>query len=199
MESDEYKTISDKKTGEGCYTEKRSKFLAFAHHAETAEQAKELATLYKKKYFDARHVCFAYMLGNERNEYRCNDDGEPSGTAGKPILGQINKNELTNIFIAVIRYFGGVKLGTGGLAVAYRTAASLAISDAITVTRHVEEKVDCLFPYEMLDSVMRVVKDMQPRIISQDYGNTCSMTLSIRKAEADKLRNRLENVLISKQ
>ena len=116
---DAYKTISENKTGEGYYTEKRSKFLAFAHHVETVDEVKDIVAQYRKKYFDARHVCWAYMLGDERTEFRANDDGEPSSTAGKPILGQINSRELTNILVVVIRYFGGVKLGTSGLIVAY--------------------------------------------------------------------------------
>ena len=115
---DEYKTI--KTEGEGYYTEKRSKFLAFAHHVESVEQIKDLLAGYRKKYYDARHVCYAYMLGPERTEFRANDDGEPSSTAGKPILGQINSNELTDILIVVVRYYGGVNLGTSGLIVAYR-------------------------------------------------------------------------------
>ena len=123
---DEYKTI--KTEGEGYYTEKRSKFLAFAHHVESVEQIKDLLAGYRKKYYDARHVCYAYMLGPERTEFRANDDGEPSSTAGKPILGQINSNELTDILIVVVRYYGGVNLGTSGLIVAYREAAADAIA-----------------------------------------------------------------------
>ena len=126
MNSDEYRTI--KTEGEGYYTEKRSKFLAFAHHVTSVEDIKELLAGYRKKYYDARHVCYAYMLGPERTEFRANDDGEPSSTAGKPILGQINSNELTDILIVVVRYYGGVNLGTSGLIVAYREAASDAIA-----------------------------------------------------------------------
>ena len=131
---DSYKTISEKKVGEGYITEKRSKFLAFAHHVDTVDEVKEIVAAYRKKYFDARHVCWAYMLGPERTDFRANDDGEPSSTAGKPILGQINSNELTNILVVVIRYFGGVLLGTSGLIVAYKTAASEAIADALLET-----------------------------------------------------------------
>lgn len=117
--TDEYKTITSK-VGEGYYTEKRSKFLAFAHHVETVDEVKDLVASYRKRFYDARHVCYAYMLGSERAEFRANDDGEPSSTAGKPILGQINANILTNILVIVVRYYGGVNLGTGGLIVAYR-------------------------------------------------------------------------------
>ena len=132
--TDEYKTI--KFEGEGYYTDKRSKFLAFAHHVSTVEEIKEILARYRKKYFDARHVCYAYMLGPERTEFRANDDGEPSSTAGKPILGQINSNELTDILIIVVRYYGGVNLGTSGLIVAYREAAADAIAHSEIETRH---------------------------------------------------------------
>ena len=124
---DEFKTIKDK--SEGTYSELRSKFLAFAHHVTTVDEAMALVDQYQKKYYDARHVCWAYMLGAERELFRSNDNGEPSGTAGKPILGQINSNELTDIIILVVRYFGGVKLGTRGLFVSYKTAAAEAIAN----------------------------------------------------------------------
>ena len=127
--TDEYFTIKDN-ISEGFYSEKRSKFLAFAFHVTTEEEIKEIVSEYRKKYYDARHVCWAYMLGAQRTEFRANDDGEPSSTAGKPILGQINKNELTDILIIVVRYYGGVNLGTSGLIVAYRTAAAEAIANA---------------------------------------------------------------------
>lgn len=190
---DEYKTITNK-IGEGTYSEKRSKFLAFSHHVETLDEVKEIVASYRKKYYDARHVCYAYMLGAERIEFRANDDGEPSSTAGKPILGQINSNELTDILIIVVRYYGGVNLGTGGLIVAYKAAAALAIEDSVQEIRQVEELVKYDFPYVMMNDVMRVVKEMQPRIVSQEYDNTCSITLSIRKSEAETLRGRLKKL-----
>ena len=190
---DEYKTITNK-IGEGTYSEKRSKFLAFSHHVETLDEVKEIVAAYRKKFYDARHVCYAYMLGAERTEFRANDDGEPSSTAGKPILGQINSHDLTDILIIVVRYYGGVNLGTGGLIVAYKAAAALAIEDSIQETRLVEELVKYDFPYVMMNDVMRVVKEMQPRIVSQEYDNTCSITLSIRKSEADALRGRLKKL-----
>ena len=190
---DEYKTITNK-IGEGTYSEKRSKFLAFSHHVETLDEVKEIVASYRKKYYDARHVCYAYMLGAERTEFRANDDGEPSSTAGKPILGQINSNELTDILIIVVRYYGGVNLGTGGLIVAYKAAAALAIEDSVQEIRQVEELVKYDFPYVMMNDVMRVVKEMQPRIVSQEYDNTCSITLSIRKSEAETLRGRLKKL-----
>nr|WP_302189613.1 YigZ family protein [uncultured Prevotella sp.] len=190
---DEYKTITNK-IGEGTYSEKRSKFLAFSHHVETLDEVKQIVASYRKKYYDARHVCYAYMLGAERTEFRANDDGEPSSTAGKPILGQINSNDLTDILIIVVRYYGGVNLGTGGLIVAYKAAAALAIEDSVQEIRQVEELVKYDFPYVMMNDVMRVVKEMQPRIVSQEYDNTCSITLSIRKSEAETLRGRLKKL-----
>jgi uncharacterized YigZ family protein len=189
---DEYRTL--KTGGEGYYTDKRSKFLAFAHYVSTIEEIKDILARYRKKYFDARHVCYAYMLGPERTEFRANDDGEPSSTAGKPILGQINSNELTDILIVVVRYYGGVNLGTSGLIVAYREAAADAIAHSEIETRQVEEIITYNFPYPMMNDVMRIVKDMQPRIVSQTYDNTCEIRLSIRKSEAEQLRNRLQKL-----
>ena len=190
--TDEYKTITG--TSEGYYTEKRSKFLAFAHHVDSLDEVKAIIAQYRKKYYDARHVCYAYMLGPERTEYRANDDGEPSSTAGKPILGQINSNELTNVLIVVVRYYGGVNLGTSGLIVAYREAAADAIAHTAIEMRQVEETVTYDFPYVMMNDVMRIVKEMQPRIVEQSYNNTCQIKLSIRKSEADILRSRLEKL-----
>lgn len=189
---DSFRTIS--KEGEGYYTEKRSKFLAFAHHVECIDDVKELLAHYKKKYFDARHVCYAYMLGPERTDFRANDDGEPSNTAGKPILGQINSNELTEVLIVVVRYYGGVNLGTGGLIVAYREAAADAIRNSEIIDKVVEEQVDFEFPYVMMNQVMKVVKEMQPRVLSQNYDNTCLISLSIRKSLAEQLKVRLNKL-----
>lgn len=191
--TDEYKTIAT--TSEGYYTEKRSKFLAFAHHVETVDAVKELVAAYRKKYYDARHVCYAYMLGAERTEFRANDDGEPSSTAGKPILGQINSNQLTDILIVVVRYYGGVNLGTSGLIVAYREAAADALAHASIETRQVEEVITYSFSYPQMNDVMRIVKDMNPRVLSQTYDNVCQIVLSIRKSEAEQLRNRLTKIL----
>ena len=189
MASDEYKTING--TSEGTYSEKRSKFLAFAHHVESEDEIKALLQEYKKKYYDARHVCYAYVLGPDRKTFRANDDGEPSGTAGKPILGQINSAELTDIFVAVVRYYGGVNLGTGGLIVAYRTATMEALANAEIVTREVEEQITYTFPYVMMNGVMKVVKEMRPRIVSQNFESTCEIKLAIRQSEAQQLRDRL--------
>ena len=187
--TDEFKTI--KNAGEGYYTEKRSKFLAFDEQVETVDEVKQLIDGYRKKYYDARHVCYAYMLGAERTEFRANDDGEPSSTAGKPILGQIYSAELTDILIVVVRYYGGVNLGTSGLIVAYREAAADAIAHCQVETRQVEEVVSYSFAYPMMNDVMRIVKDMGPRIVSQTYDNTCDIKLAIRQSEAPQLRQRL--------
>lgn len=191
--TDQYRTITHQ-MGEGFYSEKRSKFLAFAHHVTTENEVKELLQTYKKKYYDARHCCYAYMLGADRSVFRANDDGEPSSTAGKPILGQINAHELTDILIVVVRYFGGTKLGTSGLIVAYRTAAGAAIENAQIETRYVEDIIDYSFTYPLLNEVMRVVKELEPRIVSQTFDNTCHISLAIRKSQVDELRQRLQQL-----
>ena len=190
---DEFLTITDT-PAEGFYSEKRSKFLAFAFHVTSEEEVKQYVAEFRKKYYDARHVCWAYMLGADRTDFRANDDGEPSSTAGKPILGQINKNELTDILIIVVRYSGGVNLGTSGLIVAYRTAAAEAIANAEIVSQFVEEEVVFDFPYIMMNDVMKIIKDMSPRIISQTYDNTCEMKLSIRKSEAPMLKAKFDKL-----
>lgn len=189
---DSYKTI--KALAEGTYSEKRSKFLAFALPVKSVDEVKEIVAEYQKKYYDARHVCYAYMLGPERLEFRANDNGEPSGTAGKPILGQINSNELTDILIIVVRYFGGVKLGTSGLIVAYKIAAAEAIAAAEIIEKTVDEDVTFWFEYPFMNDVMRIVKEEEPQIVSQGYDTDCSMTLRIRKDSMPKLKSRLEKV-----
>ena len=191
--TDVYNTIASQ-TAEGFYSEKRSKFYAFAFHVESEEEVKTIVQAYGKRFYDARHVCWAYVLGADGSVSRANDDGEPSSTAGKPILGQIVKNGLTDILVIVVRYFGGVKLGTSGLIVAYRTAAADAIEHATVETRYVEETVVFDFSYVMMNDVMRVVKEMKPRIVSQDFDNSCRITLSTRRSEAEALRTRLEKL-----
>lgn len=189
---DTYKTITE--ISEGIYTEKRSKFIAAAIPVRTVEEVKEHLETYQKKYYDARHVCYAYILGHERKNFRANDNGEPSGTAGKPILGQINSNELTDILVIVVRYFGGIKLGTSGLIVAYRAAAAEAIAAATMAERTVDEEITVLFEYPFMNDVMRVVKEEEPEITRQSYDMDCSMTLRIRKSAMPRLRARLEKV-----
>lgn len=192
MTSDTYLTIAA--PSEGIYTEKRSKFIAMALPVHTVDEVKVLLDTYQKKYYDARHVCYAYMLGPERKDFRSNDNGEPSGTAGKPILGQINSHNLTDILVIVVRYFGGIKLGTSGLITAYRAAASEAIGAATVVERTVDEEVTFFFEYPMMNDVMRIVKEEGPSIVSQGYDTDCSMTLRIRRSLMPRLRQRLENV-----
>ena len=179
--TDEFRTIDG--ASEGTYSEQRSKFLAFAHHVTTVDEAMQIVSMYQKEYYDARHVCWAYMLGADRLTFRSNDNGEPSGTAGKPILGQINSNDLTDIVIIVVRYFGGVKLGTSGLISAYRTAASAAIANAKVVERTVDIEHTFGFEYPFMNGVMKVVRDMGATIVSQSYDMDCSMTLSIRSSK----------------
>lgn|SRR5574344_865752 len=192
MQSDEFKTISI--SGEGTYTEKRSKFLAFSHPISSADEAMTIVASYRKKYYDARHVCYAYVLGADRQIFRSNDDGEPNSTAGKPILGQINSNELTNILIVVIRYYGGINLGTGGLIVAYRTAAAEAIKASTVIIEIDEDTITHKFTYPMMNGVMRVIRDMNSRIISQHFDNTCEIVLAIRKSKTQQLLQKLSDL-----
>ena len=167
---------------------------SYAIPVRTVEEVKEQLDKYRKQYYDARHVCWAYMLGPERLTFRANDDGEPSSTAGKPILGQINSNGLTDILIVVIRYFGGIELGTSGLIVAYRTAAAEAIAAAEIEERTVDEDITIAFEYPYLNGIMRIVKEENPVIVSQKFEMDCEMTLRIRKGEAERLKARLLKV-----
>ena len=189
---DTYRTIRD--LSEGYYTEKRSRFLSFALPVRTPDEVKTLIDAYRKKYYDARHVCWAYMLGPDRTTFRANDDGEPSSTAGKPILGQINSNNLTDILIIVVRYFGGIELGTSGLIVAYRTAAAEAIAAARIEERTIDETITITFEYPHLNSVMRIVKEDKPDVLTQSFELTCEMTLRIRQSRMDALKSRLLKV-----
>ncbi len=192
--SDEYKTVTSE-IAEGFYSEKRSKFYAFVHHVTSEDEIKAIIAGYHKSHYDARHICYAYVLGSDKTRFRANDDGEPSSTAGKPILGQIIKNDLTDTLVIVIRYYGGVNLGTSGLIVAYRTAAADAISRVTVVTRQIEESVKFKFPYELTNSVMKVVKELSPRILSNDYNdNICDMVFSIRKSQAEILKKKLKQI-----
>ncbi|HJD95357.1 MAG TPA: YigZ family protein [Bacteroides togonis] len=192
MNEDVYRTIAA--PAEGIYTEKRSKFIAIALPVRTVDEVKALLEEYQKKYYDARHVCYAYMLGPQRKDFRANDNGEPSGTAGKPILGQINSNELTDILIIVVRYFGGIKLGTSGLIVAYKAAAAEALAAAEVVEKTVDECIRFWFEYPFMNDVMRVVKEEGPEIVEQGYDMDCRMTLRIRSSLMLRLRARLEKV-----
>ena len=192
--TDKHKTVHKNTIGEGFYSEKRSKFLAFVHHIDSADEALTIVKQYKKKYYDARHCCYAYRLGAEGAEFRANDDGEPSSTAGKPILGQLISNEITDTLICVIRYYGGVNLGTSGLIVAYREAAADGIAHATIEEKFVERLVCYTFSYPMMNDVMKIVKDMNPRIVEQNFDNTCEIILSIRESLADELEARLKKL-----
>lgn len=198
---DTYQTI--KGNSKAQFTEQRSRFISFAWHVTNVEQVKEYVAALQKEYYDARHICYAYMLGPEREDWRANDNGEPSGTAGKPILGQINSANLTDILICVVRYFGGVKLGTSGLIEAYREAARQAIAESEIITKFVESRVEVLFNYAMMNDLMRIVKDMEPQIIEQEYGEftcdmsdrtfDCRMLLGIRMSQAGPLMDRIRD------
>lgn len=192
MQDDTYKTITG--MSETVFTEKRSKFIAAAIPVRTLEEVKSHLEAWQKKYYDARHVCYAYMLGAERKDFRANDNGEPSGTAGKPILGQINSRELTDVLVVVVRYFGGIKLGTSGLIVAYRTAAAMALDEAEIIEKTVDDTVTVAFEYPFMNDVMRIVKEESPEILEQSYDMDCLMTLRIRRSMMEKLRARLEKV-----
>lgn len=191
--TDSYKTITES-IGEGYYTEKRSKFIAYAHHVRNEEEVKSLLQVYRKKYYDARHICYAYRLGADGTTFRMNDDGEPSSTAGKPIHGVLLSNELSDVVVFVVRYYGGINLGTSRLIVAYREAAQDAINNCEIIEQLVEEEFTYTFAYPMMNSVMKVVKDLQPRIVSQSFDNTCSITLSIRQSEMPRLKAAFEKL-----
>lgn len=190
--ADTYLTLA--RPSEAIFREKMSKFLAFAHPASTVEEAKAVIAQYQKKYFDARHVCWAYMLGFERTDFQSNDNGEPSGTAGKPILGQINSFGLTDTVIVVVRYFGGIKLGTSGLIAAYREAARLSLEEAEIVERKVMKQISFTFPYLSMNDVMRLVKQSNLEILSQQFDNACAMTLAVRADDYDTLTSRLRDI-----
>ena len=192
VESDVYKTIAA--VSEGYVTDQRSKFISCAIPVQTPEEVKEKINAFRKQYYDARHVCWAYMLGAERLQFRVNDDGEPSSTAGKPILGVINSKGLTDILIVVVRYFGGVKLGTSGLIAAYRAAALDAVEHAEIIEKTVNETIAIKFPYPFLNDVMKIVKEINPQILAQTFDTNCEMTLQIRQSETEKLKNRLLKV-----
>lgn len=192
--ADTYKTITEKSSG--LYREKGSKFLSFAIPVSSVDDVKRILQDYRKEYFDARHVCYAYMLGPDRTDFRANDDGEPSGTAGKPILGQINSNELTNVLIIVVRYFGGVLLGTGGLITAYKEAASNAIHNSQMVTKIVKTEITIRFDYLIMNDIMSFVKQINAEIEHQSFDNECEIKLLVPKSDTEMAKARLDKMLI---
>lgn len=175
--------------------EKMSRFIAFAAPVSTVEQAREFIAQTANRYHDARHVCWAYMIGADRQTWQLNDNGEPSGTAGKPILGQINSLGLTDVAVAVVRYFGGIKLGTPGLIQAYRTAARQALEAAGTVKRSEMTTIDITFPYQAINDVMKIAKQPDITVVSQTLDNSCSMTLSLPLDRLEEIRQRLDKVI----
>lgn len=183
-----------KEESEGLYKEKGSKFLAFAYPVNDEEEIKEKLEALRKKYYDARHHCYAYILGKEKENYRANDDGEPNHSAGDPILGQIRSNDLTNVLIVVIRYFGGTKLGVGGLITAYRTAAAEAIISNEIITEIVTKKIKFTFDYLDMNDVMRLIKEFELEIKGQNFDNSCSMTIKVREGNYDQVLDRLNEI-----
>lgn len=192
MQTDEYRTVAAEATG--IYKEKGSRFLAFAYNVETADEAKALLREKQKEYHDARHHCYAWRLGGGEGETKVGDDGEPSGTAGRPILGQIQSAGLTNIVVIVVRYFGGIKLGTGGLIVAYKEATADALASAQIETRTFNARLRVSFPYLAMNGVMKALKDSSAKVLSQDFDTDCAMELSVRLGERESLTSKLLDV-----
>jgi len=192
MAEDLYKTID--KISEGIYKEKGSKFISYAYPVSTEEEIKTIITDIKKQYYDARHHCYAYMLGHERNTFRAVDDGEPSSTAGKPILGQILSNEITNVLIVVVRYFGGTKLGVGGLINAYKSAAADALDNNEIIEKTLDAYFKIEYDYLKMNDVMKLIKDEQLDILSQDFGNLCKMEIRVRESEYKRIKTRIEKL-----
>lgn len=179
---------------QGLYKEKGSRFLSFAMPVSSTEDVKAKLQVFKKNYYDARHICYAYVLGKNGTVFRSNDDGEPSGTAGKPILGQINSKDLTNVLVVVVRYFGGILLGTGGLVIAYREAAADAIQNNKIVSRLVESNIAIQFSYERMNDVMRIVKENSLTITSQHLDTKCFMSFKVRESFVEQLKENLHKI-----
>ena len=190
---DTYKTIET--NGEGTYKEKGSKFLSFAYHIEHESEVKEIVERLKKQFYDARHHCYAWRIGYKGEATRTVDDGEPSSTAGRPILGQMLSYNVTNILIVVVRYFGGTKLGVSGLIQAYKDAAQDAINNSEIVERTIDSSVTIRFEYVLMNSVMGIIKDLSPNILEQQFDNDCKMILSIRNSEFERLVAKLDKVI----
>ena len=190
--SDFFKTLAA--PSEGLYKEKMSKFLSFAIPVQSADEAKEIIKQYQKRFYDARHVCWAYMIGTDRSEFLSSDNGEPSGTAGKPILGQINSFGLTNVLIIVVRYFGGILLGTSGLIVAYREAAAEAIANAEILECHEQGTVSFSFPYLGMNDVMKLVKRENLKVTAQDFDNVCKMTIQANLDDILALKGKIADI-----
>lgn len=189
---DEYYTLEA--ASEGLYKEKGSRFLAFAYPVQTQDEIKEIVSQMQKKYHDARHCCYAWKLGMGEDNFRAVDDGEPSGTAGRPIYGQILSNSLTNVLIVVIRYFGGIKLGTGGLIVAYKTASADAIANGSIIVKQLEDTIDVLFAYDTMNDVMKAIKDPNITVLSQNFDLQCSCRIRLRHTMTEAILAKLNNI-----
>jgi uncharacterized YigZ family protein len=181
-------------TTEGIHKSKGSKFISFAIPVKTVEEIKEVISGFRKKFHDARHICYAYVLGSEGAEFRANDDGEPSGTAGRPILGQIHSKGVTDVLVVVVRYFGGVLLGTGGLVSAYKEAASVALKDAVVVVKNVEIQCEIHFQYQMMNEVMKLVKDSESVINNQYFENECVLKCLVPVRNEKELFDKLKKI-----
>ena len=190
--ADQYYTIE--KEGKGIFKEKMSKFLSFSFYVESGEEARSRIKDIQNEYHDSRHVCWAYMIGPDRKEWQLNDNGEPSGTAGKPILGQIYSFGLTNVVVIVVRYFGGIKLGTPGLIAAYREAARIALEDSGKKEVHKMETVKISFPYVSSNDVMKLVKTEDIKVIEKIFDNACEMILSFREDDSERIKGKLSKV-----
>jgi uncharacterized YigZ family protein len=186
---DSYRTLE--KPAEGLFRDRNSRFMAFGYPVESADQANEILNVVRKKYHDARHHCYAFRLGYEKEISRMNDDGEPSGTAGKPIYNQLISNNLTNTMIIVVRYFGGTLLGTGGLINAYRSATTDMLNNASIILRYVEEQIRLTFPFEKLNAVMKLLKDENCVPQNPVYESNCVMVVGIRKSLSERLMQKL--------
>jgi uncharacterized YigZ family protein len=193
LENDTYKTIS-KASEEVLYKEKNSKFFGYAFPVTTEEEIKEILEGLRKTHFSARHWCYAYQIGTEKIQYRANDDGEPNNSAGMPIYGQIQSFEVTNVLIVVVRYFGGVKLGVGGLITAYKTAAQMAMENAEIIECTIDKNFIISFGYAHMNKVMRIIKEKNLQIISQKMEMDCEIQISIRKKNVQKLLDTFENL-----
>lgn len=191
-EEDSYLTLAE--PAEALYKEKGSKFLAYAYPVRNEEQIRECLDALRKRYYDATHHCYAWRLGVDGQNYRVNDDGEPSSTAGRPILGQLLSYGVTDVLVVVVRYFGGTKLGVSGLIAAYKESAAAVLSEAQIVERTVDVLFEVEFGYLVMNDVMRVVKEMRPEVLGQRFDNLCTMRLSIRAGRADALRERLQKI-----
>ena len=190
MAEDTYLTLEA--AAEAASRERSSKFLAYAYPVRTEEEIREHLDALRKRHFDATHHCYAWRLGPRGERYRTNDDGEPSGTAGKPILGQLLSAEVTDCLIVVVRYFGGTKLGVSGLIAAYREAAAEALAAATVVERTVDREIRVDFPYMAMNDVMRAIKECRPTVRAQRFDNLCTMELTIRESRAEELEERLK-------